>query len=158
MFRRMRRSGQQLSHEECVDLLKQEPRGVLAVHGEDGYPYALPLDFVYDEATGKLYFHCAKQGHKIDALRRDNRVSFCVHDEGYRKEGDWALNIRSVIVFGTMRFIEDRDETVKFVRMLGLKYYPTPEEVEEEIRKAVERVQMLELTVDHMTGKLVNES
>lgn len=139
-------------------MLEQEPRGVLAVHGEDGYPYALPMDFVYDRAVGKLYFHCAKQGHKVDALRRDDRVSFCIHDEGYREEEDWALNIRSVIVFGRIRFVEDRDETVELVRMLGLKYYPTPEEVEEEIRKAVDRVQMLELTVDHMTGKLVNES
>lgn len=156
MFRKMRRFRQQITEEECIEILKSEPRGVLAVHGEDGYPYALPIDFLYDD--GKIYFHCAKEGHKVDALKKDERVSFCVYDQGFRKEGDWALNIKSVILFGKIRFIEDREETIALVRKLGLKYYPTPEGVEEEISKAGSRVQMLELTIDHMTGKLVNES
>ena len=79
-------------------------------------------------------------------------------DEGFRKEGEWALNISSVIIFGRVRKIEDSAETVRIVRQLALKYYPTPEAAEEEVRKAAARVQILELTIDHMTGKLVNES
>mgnify|MGYP000873540821 FL=1 len=106
----------------------------------------------------KLYFHCAKEGHKLDAIAADNRVSFCVMDEGFRKDGDWALNIRSIVIFGRVKRIDDADETLKVVRQLGLKYYPTAESVEEEIRKAIARVQILELSIDHMTGKLVNES
>lgn len=156
MFRGMRRFKQGLTQEECISILEKEPRGVMAVHGEDGYPYAFPLDYVY--LDGKLYFHCAREGHKLDAIAADSRVSFCVMDEGFRKEGDWALNISSVIIFGKIRKIEDSEETVRIARSLGLKYYPTPESVEEEIRKAVSRVQILELTIDHMTGKLVNES
>ncbi len=155
-FRKMRRFKQALPYEECEEILRGEPRGVLSVLGENGYPYGFPMDFVYED--GKLYFHCAKVGHKLDALRACDRVSFCVMDQGYRKEGDWALNIRSVIIFGRIRFIEDPEETIERVRHLGLKYYPTRESVEEEIRQAGARVQILELTIDHMTGKLVNES
>lgn len=156
MFRKMRRFKQQLSEEECVEVLTHGQRGVLAVHGEDGYPYAFPLNYIYKD--GKLYFHCAKVGHKMDALAGDNRVSFCVMDEGFRKEGDWALNIKSIITFGRIAKIEDVEKTLDIVRQIGLKYYPTAEGVEEEIRKAGAYVQVLELTVDHMTGKLVNES
>lgn len=156
MFSKMRRFKQEISEQECIDTLKEQPRGVLAVHGEDGYPYAFPMDYIY--MNEKLYFHCAKEGHKLDAIAADNRVSFCVMDEGFRKDGDWALNIRSIVIFGRVKRIDDADETLKVVRQLGLKYYPTAESVEEEIRKAIARVQILELSIDHMTGKLVNES
>ena len=156
MFRKMRRFKQQQSEEVCVELLKSQPRGVLAVHGEDGYPYALPIDYIY--LDGKIYFHCAREGHKIDALKADNRVSFCVYDEGYRREGEWSLNITSVVIFGRIRFITESDEAERTVRALGMKFSPTEEYVEEEIRRDLARVQMLELTIDHMTGKLVNES
>ena len=98
MFRKMRRFKQQISEEKCVEILTREPRGVMAFAGDDGYPYAIPLNFVYD--GGKLYFHCAPEGHKLDAIRRCDKVSFCVMDKGYRKDGDWALNINSVVVFG----------------------------------------------------------
>ena len=156
MFRKMRRFKQEITEQECTNILKEQPRGVLAVYGEDGYPYAFPMDYIYMDK--KLYFHCSKEGHKLDAIAADNRVSFCVMDEGFRKDGDWALNIRSIIIFGRVKRIDDADETLKIVRQLGLKYYPTAESVEEEIRKAIARVQILELSIDHMTGKLVNES
>jgi nitroimidazol reductase NimA-like FMN-containing flavoprotein (pyridoxamine 5'-phosphate oxidase superfamily) len=152
----MRRFKQEISEQECIDTLKEQPRGVLAVYGEDGYPYAFPMDYIY--MNEKLYFHCAKEGHKLDAIAADNRVSFCVMDEGFRKDGDWTLNIRSIVIFGRVKRIDDANETLKVVRQLGLKYYPTAESVEEEIRKAIARVQILELSIDHMTGKLVNES
>ena len=156
MFRKMRRIGQQLSDEECIKILESEPRGVLAVNGEDGYPYALPIDYIY--LDGKLYFHCAKSGHKLDAIRADGRVSFCVMDKGYVKEGEWALNIKSVIVFGRISIVEDETERKELVRKIGLKYYPTAEAVDNLIARAIDRIEILEMTVDHMTGKLVNES
>lgn len=156
MFRPMRRAGQALSAEEIDQALAQGTRGVLAVHGEDGYPYAFPMDFLY--ADGKLYFHCAKVGHKLDALRADSRASFCVMDEGYRREGEWALNIKSVVLFGRVSTVDDPDRAEDIARRLGLKYHPTPESVEKELEKAMDRVLILEMTVDHVTGKLVNES
>ncbi len=158
MFRKMRRFKQQISKEKCKELLQKLPRGVLSVLGDDDYPYGLPINFFYDETENKIYFHCAKEGHKIDALRKHDKASLCIFDEGYRKDGDWALNINSVIVFGKIRFVEEVEETIEKVRMLGLKHYPTPESVEEEIKKAASRVQLLEMTIEHVTGKLVNES
>ncbi len=156
-FRKMRRFKQQLSEEECIAILEKEPRGVLAVLGEQEYPYAVPLDHLYRD--GKLYFHGARSGHKLDAIRRHSKVSYCVMDEGYRREGEWALNIRSVIVFGRVRAMDiDEPGIEDILRALGNKYNPDPADVEREIRGAIDRVQMLELTIEHMTGKLVNES
>ena len=162
MFRKMRRFKQQLSFEECEKVLLEQPRGVLAVLGDDDYPYTVPLDHIYSD--GKIYFHCAGEGHKIDAIRKHNKVSFCVMDEGYRKEGEWALNINSVVVFGRIKEVKDVRIKEEKLRLLGLKYNPSPEDVEDELKryldpeKHIDRVTILELTPEHITGKLVNES
>ncbi len=158
VFRGMRRFKQQLTAESCAEVLTTQPRGVLAVAGDGGYPYALPLDFYYDAQSGSLYFHCAKEGHKLDAIRQCDKVSFCVMDEGYRRAGEWALNIRSVIVFGRIRIVEDAARREEILRALGRKYYPDPDDVEAEIRKDGSRALCLELVPDHVSGKLVNES
>ena len=110
MFRGMRRFKQQVSEEECIRVLKEQPRGVLSMIGDDGYPYGIPLDHWYCEENGKLYFHCAKTGYKLDAVRKHDKVSYCVMDEGYRKGGEWALNINSVVVFGRIRIVEGVDK------------------------------------------------
>lgn len=156
MFRKMRRYKQEINEQECVDILEEQPRGVLAVFGENGYPYAFPMDYIY--ISEKLYFHCAKEGHKTDAITSNNKVSFCVMDEGYTKEGEWPLNIRSVVIFGSIKRIDDATEILEITRQLGLKYYPSIESVEEEIQKSITKLLILELSIDHMTGKLVNES
>ena len=156
MFRPMRRYKQQLSQEKCEELLQTMPRGVLALLGDDGYPYTVPMDFVY--ADGKIYFHCARTGHKIDAIQNYDKASFCVMDEGFRREGEWALNISSVIVFGRIRIVEEHEKVMHYVRLLGLKYHPDAESVEKELQKTENRVCCLELEPEHMTGKLVNES
>lgn len=155
MFRTMRRIKQQLSQEDCVRILQQEPRGVLAVLGDDGYPYALPLDYVYRD--NRLYFHSAKEGHKVDALKACSKASFCVMDKGEQQEGDWALWFNSVICFGRMRLVEDPQETIEIARSLGLKYYPSEQDVEDEIKRDGHRVLCMELTIEHMTGKHVHE-
>ena len=100
MFREIARIKQQLPREECIELLKNELRGVLSVLGDDDYPYGMPINHYYCPEDGKIYFHSGISGHKIDAIRRHDKASFCVFDQGYREEGEWALNIRSVIVFG----------------------------------------------------------
>ena len=95
MFRELVRKKQALSEEECIKILKEEPRGVLSVQGDDGYPYGTPLNHWYCEDNGRLYFHSGMSGHRIDALKKCDKVSFCVYDQGYRKEGDWALYIKN---------------------------------------------------------------
>ena len=119
MFREMRRFKQQISEEECVQILKEQPRGVLSMLGDDDYPYGIPLDHWYCEENGKLYFHCAKTGYKLDAVRKHDKVSYCVMDEGYRKGGEWALNINSVVVFGRIRIVEVWIRKEKSVRTLS---------------------------------------
>ena len=158
MFRGMRRFRQQISEEECRRILKEEPRGVLSMIGDDGYPYGIPLDHWYCEADGKIYFHGAKEGHKIDAITRCDKVSFCVFDRGYRKEGEWALNINSVVAFGRIRLVTDAEKAREICDALCRKFTDDEEYIQRELEHALPRVQCLELTVEHMTGKLVNES
>ena len=158
MFRKMRRFKQQLTDEECINVIKGQVRGVLSVHGEDGYPYGLPINYWYNESDGNFYFHCAKTGHKIDAIKANDKVSLCVYDEGYREEGDWALNIKSVIVFGTMSTIEDMDKKLEICRGLVSNFPAEEGYAEDEFNKLGKVVNCLQLTPDHMTGKLVNES
>ncbi|MBR2990842.1 MAG: pyridoxamine 5'-phosphate oxidase family protein [Solobacterium sp.] len=157
MFREMRRSKQQLPEEECIRILTEGKRGVLSVLGDDEYPYGIPVDYLYSKEDGCLYFHGAPAGHKIDAVNRHDKVSFVVFDNEEHKEGDWAPWIRSVVVFGRIRIIEDTDKRLDIVRRIGLKYYPTVDEVEEELAAAGHRVAALELTIEHMSGKLVHE-
>ena len=158
MFRKMRRFKQQLSEEECIEVLKNEPRGVLSLIGEDGYPYGMPINQWYCEEDGKIYFHGAREGHKIDAIKANGKASFCVYDKGYRKPGDWALNIKSVIVFGEIKLVEDEKTTIKICSHLVEKFTDDNEYLAKELKNNLARVQCLELTPVHMTGKLVNES
>lgn len=158
MFREMMRSRQALSREDCVAILKKEPRGVLSLLGDGGYPYGVPLDHWYCEEDGKIYFHCGKRGHKIDAIRHCDKASFCVMDQGFRREGEWALNISSVIVFGRISILEDQQEAIRITRALSYKYTQDSAFIEREIEQSGANVLVFALTPEHITGKLVNES
>lgn len=157
MFRGMRRFKQELTQEECVNILIHEPRGVLSVIGEDGYPYGMVMNHWYNREDGKLYFHGAKEGHKIDAIKAHDKVSYCVHDSGYRIKGEWALNIKSVIVFGRIRIVEDEAKMRVVCSNLYRKFTDDEEHLAEELTH-LKRVMCLEITPEHMTGKLVKES
>ena len=157
MFRDLARIKQKISEEECIAVLREQMRGVLSVQGDDGYPYGLPMDYWYCEDDGHLYFHSGKKGHKIDAMERCDKVSFCVWDEGFRKDGDWALNIRSVIVFGRARIVEDFDRAMEISRQLSLKFTDDSDYIESEIIKDGKATAVYEIIPEHMTGKLVNE-
>ena len=158
MFRKMRRFKQQISKEECAQILREQPRGVLSMIGDDGYPYGIPLDHWYSEEDNKLYFHCAKVGHKIDAITACDKVSYCVMDKGFRRDGEWALNINSVVVFGRMRIVEDEEKKREICTNLVRKFTDDEAYLEKELASAFPRVNCLELAIEHMTGKLVNES
>ena len=88
---------QKLSDEECMEILKSEPRGVLSLIGDDDYPYGMPMNFLYIPEDNAIYFHGGRKGHKIDAIRKNNKASFCTYDSGFKKPGEWSLNIKSVI-------------------------------------------------------------
>ena len=158
MFREMARKKQALTKEECLALLKREPRGVLAVLGDEDYPYTVPMDHWYCEKDGKLYFHSGKTGHKIDAIRKHPKASFCIYDQGFRREGEWALNIKSVIVFGRIELIEDPDAIIEICRSLSYKYTSDSAYIEEEIRLHAARTLCFALVPEQISGKIVNES
>lgn len=158
MFREIRRIKQKISLEKCIDILENQPRGVLSIIGTEGYPYGMPMNHWYCKEGNKIYFHTAKSGHKLDAFKESNKVSFCVYDEGYRKEGEWSLNINSVIVFGTIKLVEDDALSEKICRNLALKFTDDTEYIDKEIKNSLKHVQCLEIIIDHISGKLVNES
>lgn len=116
------------------------------------------MDHWYCEEDGKLYFHCAKEGHKLDALKACSKASYCVYDQGYRKEGEWALNIRSVVIFGQISVVEDAEKTKYICTNLCRKFTDDAAYLEHELTHSLQRVLCLELSPEHMTGKLVNES
>ncbi|SDB18672.1 hypothetical protein SAMN02910417_01415 [Eubacterium oxidoreducens] len=158
MFRKMRRFKQQVPEEECIEILKNTKRGVLSVIGDDGYPYGMPINHYYNEEDGKIYFHGAKAGHKIDAIKACDKASYCVYNDGFTKEGDWALNITSVIIFGRIHLVEDEELSLKICSELTRKFTDDQAYLDKEIANSFKNVQCLELVLEHMTGKLVNEA
>ena len=153
MFRDMRRKKQLLSQEEAAAVLNRGTSGVLALAGDDGYPYAVPISYVYDGE--KLYFHCAKSGHKLDAIRREEKASFCVIDQDQIVPEEYTTYFRSVIVFGRIRILEETGEKWEAVDKLAVKYAPdsTVDDREQAIRKDWAPLCVLEMTIDHITGK-----
>lgn len=153
MFHEMRRKNQLLSEEESIEILKRGTSGVLALFGEDGYPYALPISYCCGD--GKLYFHCAKSGHKLDAIKNCDKASFCVIDKDEVVPEKYTTYYRSVIVFGTIRAIENEQELQAALQKLADKYRPNSSEENhaQVIGASPSNVCVLELSVEHMTGK-----
>ena len=156
MFRDLTRKKQKLSPDECKEILKQEVRGVLAVNSDDGYPYALPINFYFDEESYRIYFHSGKVGHKLDAIANNDKVSFCVYDKGYHKDGHWSLNIRSVIIFGRIRVVDDWSDELMVT--FCEQFTDDTDYIYDEIEKFKSNTVVLCLEIEHMTGKLVNEA
>lgn len=152
MFREMRRKKQELSLEENIEILNKKTSGVLAVLGEEGYPYTIPLNYVYYDS--KIYFHGAKSGHKIDSIKKYDKVSFCVVDYEQIVPEKYTAYFRSVVVFGKIQIIEEEKEMRKAIEQLAAKYSPQHEKERlKGIEKEWERLCMLELSIEHMTGK-----
>ena len=157
MFRELRRKKQALTPEECQAVLERGTHGVLALAGDDGYPYAVPLS--YDWREGKLFFHCAKAGHKLDAIARCPKASFCVVDQDQVVPQEYTTYFRSVIVFGQVRVLEAEGEKRAAIDALARRYFPadTQENRDAYIAKEWDGVALLEMTVEHLTGKQATE-
>lgn len=148
----MRRNRQQLSREECECILGRCTSGVLALTGDGDYPYAVPLSYVY--ADGAIFFHSAVQGHKVDAIKRDCRCSFCVIEQDEIRPAEFTTYFRSVIAFGRIHILEDAAEKVQALRLLGRRYSPNDERgLQHEIDKSLDHVLLLCLDIEHLSGK-----
>lgn len=157
MFREMRRKKQLLDYNESVKILEQGSSGVLALLGDEDYPYAVPLSYVYD--NGKIYFHAAKEGHKTDAIKKCSKASFCVVEQDVVVPEEYTTYFRSVIAFGKIRIIEDEAEMRSSIELLAKKYYPadTAESRLSAIDKGWKSLLMIEFKIEHLTGKEAKE-
>ena len=158
MFRELTRKNKAISEEECVKLLKEQTRGVLAVLGDGDYPYGMPMNHFYNEEDGCIYFHCGKAGHRLDAIKKHDKVSFCVYNNGVRKDGDWALHVNSVIVFGKLEVIDDMEMITDISNRLSRKFTQDEAYIQKEIELYAKETLLLKLKPEHMCGKQVKES
>ena len=151
-FRQMRRKRQQLTQEESIAILQKATAGTLALLGDDGYPYAVPISYVYNE--GKLYFHSALNGHKVDAIRKYDKASFCVIEQDDVQPEKYTTFFRSVIAFGRIHIVEDEKEKLEIVRMLGNRYNPNQDDaLQKEIESGLSRLLAIRFDIEHLTGK-----
>ena len=151
-FRDMRRKRQQLSEAESIGILQKATSGTLALLGDNGYPYAVPISYVYHE--GKMYFHSALSGHKVDAIRQCDKASFCVIEQDDVQPKKYTTFFRSVIAFGRIHVIEDEAEKLSTARMLGNRYNPNDDEsLKKEIESGLSRMLMIRFDIEHLTGK-----
>ena len=151
-FRQMRRKRQQLSEEESIDILQKATSGTLALMGDGGYPYAVPISYVYDD--GKLYFHSAMSGHKVDAIRNCDKASFCVIDQDNVRPAEYTTYFRSVIAFGRIRIVEDETEKLAIARIIGNRYNPNQEDaLQKELEHGLSRMLAIRFDIEHLTGK-----
>lgn len=167
MFRKMRREKQQLAREETLEILKNGKTAILALSGDDGYPYAVPVNYVFCEADeaqknqsganenslGKILFHGAKTGHKIDALEKCQKVSLCVIQKDDVIKEKLTTAYKSVIVFGTARILQDEEEIFRAAEILGLRYNEDAQFVRDEIRRTFAALSCVEIQIEHATGK-----
>lgn len=157
MFRAIRKKKNEICIDAAKDLLRLSRRGVLAVHGDEGYPYAIPINYLYDEENNRIIFHGAKVGHKVDSLKKNDKVCFTIYGNETIKEECWAPYIRSVVVFGRCHLVENKDNSLGMVKEFALKYYPNEDMVNQEIAFSGKGVQIFEIEIEHLSGKEVQE-
>lgn len=157
VFRPVARAKQALSQAECIRIMKTVKRGFLSVLGDGDFPYVLPINHWYDQEDGKLYFHSGMAGHKIDAMRRWDKASFCVLEQAETDEDGWSLYYHSVIVFGRLEIVEDHDRALEISRKLSYQFTDDRDYIEWEVTHAGYRVLCFSLTPEHITGKRVHE-
>ncbi len=158
MFRELTRKNKEISHEECISLLKTEKRGVLSVTGDMDYPYGMPMNHFYDDESGNIYFHCGKSGHRLDSVRKNPKASFCVYDSGKKLTESWVLTVNSVIVFGKITVIDDMEKIIDISARLSRKFTDDEVYIKREIEAFANETLLLELKPEHICGKRVTES
>lgn len=157
MFRSVRKKKNEISLEAAKKLLTEARRGILAVNGDEGYPYAIPINYYYDENALKIYFHGSRAGHKVDALKKCDKICFTVYGSETVKAEEWAPYVQSAVIFGRCHLMEDSSEALTRLKQFAMKYYPNEELMNEEIASSGKAVQMYEIKIEHISGKEVQE-
>ena len=157
MFRSLRRIKQQLELDECKELLKKTKRATLALSGDNDYPYSLPINYYYDENSNAIYFHSAKEGHKIDSIKRNNKISLSIIGDEYKDDEGYFYYVKSVIVFGRANIVDDVEEKYNYLKIFGMKYFPSEEYTIDELKRSMDRALLIKINIEHISGKLVHE-
>lgn len=151
MFREMRRANQLLSKEDTSAVMDRCTNGILACLGDDDYPYAVPVSYVY--FNDKIYFHSAKTGHKVDAIMKNPKVSFSVIDEDTIVSKEYTTYFRSVIAFGKARIVEGDEGMAAFLAMTKKYSGDQPEEAQHKEVAGCMQAYIIAIDVEHITGK-----
>lgn len=157
MFRTIRKKKNEIDKNAAENLLQYSRRGVLAVNGDDGYPYAIPVNYTYDREAKKIYFHGARAGHKVDALKACDKVCFTVYGNEIIRDEPWAPFMQSTVVFGRCHLVEAGEKATALLKQFAMKYYPNEQMVDEEIARAGKAAQLFEIDIEHLSGKEVQE-
>ena len=158
MFKPIRKKINEIDRSAVEDLLQSNRRGILAMNGDNGYPYAIPINYFYDCVGQKIYFHGAKVGHKVELLKASDKVCFTVYgNERIDEAESWAPYMQSVVVFGKCRLLEPGPESIARLKEFAMKYYPNETLADEEIARSGRAAQIFEITIEHMSGKQVQE-
>lgn len=157
MFRTIRKKKNELDISAAEDLLQYSRRGVLAVNGENGYPYAIPINYIYDRERQKIYFYGARVGYKVDALRVSDKICFTVYGNETIKEESWAPYMQSTVVFGRCHLVEAGSKASELLKKFAMKYYLSEQLVDKEIAHAGKAVQIFEIEIEHISGKEIQE-
>lgn len=157
MFRPIRKKKNGISTDAAEELLLSARRGVLAMNGDEGYPYAIPINYLYDRENRTICFHGSRIGHKADALKNSDKVCFTVIGNEAVKEEAWAPFVRSVVVFGRCAPVDDPEKAAALLKRFAMKYYPCEQAAEEEIAVSGRAVRMYEIRIEHFSGKEVQE-
>ena len=148
---KMRRFKQQISEAETKDILRRATNGVLCLTDFDERPYGVPMSFIYD-GERSIYFHCALSGRKIECIKHNQNACFTIIDQDEIHPEEFTTYFRSVIVEGTVRIIAERNEMKEALSLLSTKYSHGID-CEPEIEKGINRVLILKLEIDSITGK-----
>ena len=157
MFRSIRKKKNEISIEKAKRLLHNARRGVLAVNGDNHYPYAIPVNNLYDEENQKIYFHGSRAGHKVDAIKNCDKVCVTVFGNETVKKESWAPFLQSVVIFGRCHLVKDQATAIALLKRFAMKFYPDENMVDEEIVLSGKTVQMYEIEIEHLSGKEVQE-
>ena len=158
MFKPVRTKINEIDRAVTEALLQSNRRGILAMNGDNGYPYAIPINYFYDSLAQKIYFHGAKAGHKVESLKVSDKVCFTVYgNERIDEAESWAPYVQSVVVFGRCRLLEAGSESIEQLKEFAMKYYPDEALADDQIARNGRATQMFEITIEHMSGKQVQE-
>lgn len=157
MFREIRKKKNQISIEASKKLLHSAKRGVLAVNGDNNYPYAIPVNYLYDEENQRIYFHGSCVGHKVDAIKICDKICFTVLGNEVIKKEKWAPFLQSVVIFGRCHLITNQSMKIKLLKRFAMKFYPDENMVDDEISLTGNFVQMYEIEIEYLSGKEIQE-